>query len=378
MSRFCVFVMFIALFSAACSSGGGNEVGELPTVFVIPTLEPSATPTDTLTPTETNTPTNTPTNTATRTPTPTPTRTATVFVPPTETPIQPTATPSITPTPTLAPPTATQTLVVTLSTAQIITFSASATTAITGGQVTLSWSAVADTVRLERLNAQGIVVETFNDLPQQGSQVITTPSGQGATIIYRLVARRGTDEKTATQQITLTGTTTCSTPWFFPNPPTDAGCPSGAATAASGAYQPFEKGVMIYHTANGQNTVYALANAGGFLTQNTYSRQTSMWDNASTFANYLNASGSFCTTSPVAPQIEPQQMFAWMYCMTFAPFGSWIDALGWATGTLVTDPQLNIQSDSSGVMYIETPNGEIYRLEPIQQGNTGAAWTKIR
>lgn len=77
-----------------------NQVAQIPTAQVIPSLTPTATPTVTATATASATPTLTPTATFTETPLP-PTETPTVF--PTETPLPPTETPTELPTVTLTP-----------------------------------------------------------------------------------------------------------------------------------------------------------------------------------------------------------------------------------------------------------------------------------
>jgi hypothetical protein len=125
---------------------------------------------------------------------------------------------------------------------------------------------------------------------------------------------------------------------------------------------------MIHYTGNNQNLVYGLANAGGMLTQNAYIRQNNGWDNITVHT---------CGTPP-PPLVEPQQMFAWLYCTTFGPIDTWNNNIGWATAPLSTNSQLRMQRDQSGATYIEIPSGEVYRLEPIPEGNLYAAWTKLR
>ncbi len=371
MSRSSLALIMLIVAALAACAPQPQDAAELPTLLVLPTLAPSSTmassPTPTITPTATHTLTLTATVTPSITPTRTPaaTHTASATTAPRNTPTN-----TITPTQTPVPVTETPTITPTSSLPQIITFTTSSTTAVVGGQVALTWEAVGDAVRIEQVNPQGVIVQTLGALAQSGSTTVIIPSGQGTQIIYRLVVTRGTTSETRTVTIAISGqTSNCPIPWFFANPPADAGCPTGPAVTADGAFQPFERGVMLYTNANTQNTVYGLANVGGMLAENSYNRAVSTWNGTDTYATFN------CAGAPPQGFATPDRQFAWAYCNTNAPIGTWNYSIGWPTAPIDTS-QRTIQFGQTGIIFIDSPSGIIYRLNPFQPNAVFATWSR--
>lgn len=340
-----ILSIIAALFlTAACQPE--PQVIELPTLASLPTLTPSDTPT--MTPFPTDTPTPTPTDTPTITPTYTPSLTVTPSLTPTST-VTPTNT--VTPSPT---PTDTPTVTPTPDTPQILDFTASSTSPVPGANVTLRWSSIADAARIDQLNQQGAVVQTFS-VPPSGEITVTIPGNLGRLIVYRLAAIRGGQETARSIPITVS----CAIAWFFGNEfaPVNSGCPAALGAVAAGKYQPFERGLMIFVTANGLNRIYGLQNAN-----NRYISYVSGWDGNS--MDYPDApSGLY----------RPLNEFRWAFLNTLAPVGTWQDALGWATADINRDSR-TIQFEDSGAFYIDAPGGAVYRFS----GGDSGTWLKIK
>ncbi len=360
-----IVLMLTALLLSACDSGpGADEAAVLPTIFELPTLTPSFTPsatlppTETLTPTPTLTPTLTLTPTSTLTPTPAPTDTpAATNTPRATATFTLTFTPEASDTPTLAP---------TSEMPQIITFTSSTPTASVGGTITLTWEAVGDSARIDVLNQQGIVIQQ-NPVALTGQQPFVIPPVTGTTVVYQLTVQRGT--QSVNQLLTIANVVDCPTPWFFANPPADAGCPTGPQEVGPGAFQSFQDGLMIYVNANNRNTVYALANAGavnGLVTQNTYGRENNAWDGVT----------DHCLQEPPPGFLEPIAQFNWMACFVFGPQGFWINTIGWATAPIDL-AERTIQFSNNGTLFVDAPGGVIYRLQPLPQGVLNAGWSRV-
>src|ERR1041385_2133612 len=247
--KFCPMLVGLTFFLlAACQPQ--EEAVVLPTLAVLPTLTPSDTPTltpiptQTFTPTATSTATSTPTATFTLTSTPSLTFTPSLTSTSTITPIPPTATATATNTATNTPvasntPVATSTPIA----PQILSFNATATNVTANSSITLVWSAQADSARLDVMNAQGQVSQTLNVVPS-GSLPVSVPGNLGSLVVYRLVVFRGAAQDTRSVAVTVQ----CSIPWFFGNQfaPPEVGCPTGAQSSTPGAFQAFERGVMLY------------------------------------------------------------------------------------------------------------------------------------
>ena len=348
-----ILVIVTILLVTACQQQ--TEVVELPTLAILPTLTPSNTPLPTDTPTNTPTPTDTltptPTDTPTTTLTPTPVATATPSL---------TVTSSITPTNTLThTPTATDTPTITPTpdTPEILTFTASSAEAAPGGTITLRWTTVADTARIDQLNQQGAVTQTFT-IPISGDLAVVMPSsGTGQQVVYRLVALRGGQQAQRSLPIRIT----CPVAWFFGNEfaPQNAGCPTATAAIGDGKYQPFQRGLMLYVDANGLNRVYGLQNDG-----NRYISYVSQWDGTG-FPEYGEP--------PDDDLVKPREQFRWAFQNTLAPVGTWESAIGWGTQDVNRDAR-SIQYEQSGAFYIDTPTGAVYRFS----GGDSGTWTKIK
>ncbi|MBI1277743.1 MAG: hypothetical protein GC179_06410 [Anaerolineaceae bacterium] len=355
-----LFISLTFLLLAACQPQ--EETVVLPTVAVLPSLTPSNTPTPK--PTETLTPTPTDTPTATLTPTFTPSMTPTVTLSPTSTLVPPTATFTLTPTNTVTntpvstnTPTATNTPVATATSLapQILAFNASATNVTANGTVTLVWSTQADSARIDVLNAQSQVSQTFNVVPS-GSLPVTVPSNLGTLVIYRLTVFRGTQQDTRSVAVTVQ----CATAWFFGNQyaPPNSGCPSGPQTTGNGGFQAFERGFMIYINDNNRNTIFGAQNQDARFI--TYSNG---WDSTTTYS---------CFGTPPNGLVAPQLVFAWVYCNTNAPIGAWSSSVGFGT-TNVDTGNRTIQFEDTGAVYIDSPLG-VFRFS----NSSGGTWAKIK
>lgn len=346
-----VWVAVVALLGTACQPQESQEIGALPTLAELPTLTPSDTPSPTNTPTPTASPTDTPTPTPTNTPTATLTFTPSITVTSSITPtftLTPTPTATSTPTPTnTPPPTATPIA------PEIFTFNASATSVAPNTVVTLTWTANADSARIDQLNQQGAVTQTFPVVPN-GQLAVTVPANQGRVIVYRLVAIRGGVETSRSIPITLT----CAIAWFFGNEfaPPGSACPTALGALGPGAFQQFERGIMIFVNANGLNRIYGLQNDGS-----RYASLANGWTGAD--LTYDPAPSGF---------FQPQRMFRWAFLNTLAPVGTWQGQIGWGTAN-IDESQRTIQFEEGGPFYIDTPIG-VYRFS----GGDLGTWSKIR
>lgn len=349
-----------------------QQVGDLPTVAVLPSLTPTVTASITPSATATLTLTSTATSTATFTPSRTPTATSTATVTPSRT-SSPTATftPSHTPRPTRTStatrtftplpsrtPTATRTATATATPDRpvIQQFQSSAATVQAGTTFQIFYAvANADAVRIEQLNPQGAVIQSF-PAALTGSLPILAQPLTGRVSVYRLVASNAGVELTQSISVTIT----CAVPWFFgdQNAPADAGCPQALGASAAGAYQTFERGQMIYVTANGLNRVYGLQNDGS-----RYIAYPNTWD------------GTTINNNPAPSNLFiPQQMFNWIYYTTNAPIGAWSQQVGWATGNIDQSARTIQFEANSPRFYIDVPGGGVYRFS----GGDSGQWQRIR
>jgi hypothetical protein len=351
---------------AGCELQREETAFVLPTLAVLPTLTPSATLTATPTPTDTPTATATATQTATPSSTPTPTSTATQTATPTLT-VTPSRTPTVTRTPLpTATPTATATLTLAptltpLPTAtpdrpQIVSFQPGAGSVQANSTLILYYATLnADSARIEQLTQQGALVATY-PVPPNGQFPIVLTANLGRVVVFRLVAIRAGNEVAQSVSIGVT----CPIPWFFGDSfaPPDATCPQALGAAASGAYQPFERGLMIYVTANALNRIYGLQNEG-----NRYIAYVNGWDG--TTINNTAAPTNF---------FIPQQMFNWVYYNTNAPIGAWNAQLGWALTNIDTSTRTIQFESGTGRFYIDVPGGIVYRFS----GGDNGQWTRVR
>lgn len=323
-------LLILPLIAVGCDSGR-SEQRVLPTEIVLPTLTPTNTPLPTETPTATQTPTPTATPTSTQTPTNTPTSTPT--------PIPPTPTFTQTPTPTSIPDTPTPTLTPTSAAPIIISFTASNTLAAAGSQITLSWQAEADTARIDQLNSQGIITNSFSVVPT-GQIPVVLPNND-TQVIYRLTAIRGVQE--TSQSIPIQVQVACNPPWFFAAQGLNIGCPNGGSNLVAVKVQFFQQGLMISYSFNGQNLVYGMTNNNNYLSYNVG------WDGTTVHSSSCG--------SPPAGFFEPQDVFNWAFHTTNGPSARWCDTLGWPTGPANLVGQGNIQfaQNPTGSFYLDVP-----------------------
>ncbi len=223
--------------------------------------------------------------------------------------------------------------------------------------IILAWVTQADSVRIDQLTQQGGLLQSYPVAPQ-GQLGIIVPSNFGRVIFYKLTALRNGIEANQTIQVNIS----CQFTWFFGDQyaPPGSACPSVAATG-DGRYQPFERGVMFYVTANSLNHIYGVQNDSSL-----YVGVVNGWDGST-----LN------TTAAPSGRFMPQQMFNWAYYNTLAPIGSWNTALGWATSDIVTAPrtiQYEGGTGGSSPFYIDSPDGGVYRFS----GGDSGTWSRIR
>ncbi len=396
-SKLIVLVLLFSLtaYSSACTQTPTPDLNLIPTLAVLPSPVPTNTPSPTFTPTLTPIPSATPTImdtftptltfTPSETPSPIPTETFTpsltftlsptytpteTFTPsptftftPSDTPI-PSATPTFTITPsrtwTLTPlpsNTALPTATPTSAGPQIVSFGADMSSVFPNTTIRLAWIATADSARIEQVSEQGALLQVYPVAPT-GQFTLVVPGGFGRVISYRLIVQRNGIESQQTIPITVS----CAFTWFFGDQyvPSNAGCPVGATTS-EGRYQPFERGVMIYVTANGLNRIYGVQNDSSL-----YVAVPNSWD-GSTLNNSAAPSGRFM----------PQEMFNWAYYNTLAPIGSWNSALGWATSNIVNAPrtiQFETAVGGNNPFVIDAPDGAIYRFS----GGDSGTWARLR
>jgi hypothetical protein len=335
--RLLMLLLLVALLTA-CQS---QNVADLPTVAVLPSVTPSFTPTNPPAATRTPVPTFTHTPTATLTQTPSTTPTATK----TSTPRPPTATSTstITPTPSRTP---TNTPTATPAEPRILSFTTSATEAAANSQITLAWTTDAERVRLERISTDGQVAEA-TEVQTDGNAIVTVPGG-AAQVVYRLVAVKA--NKSTTLSLSINVKSACSMAWFFNAAKSDV-CPSGAVQIASGAFQNFQNGYMFRFQLGALNRV-----CGVQFDLNRY-----------TCYNYVAYSGTPPVTPPAGFQ-APGADFQDAFYNQLALGGPWYNVIGWATVS-ISSSTINTQFDTNGNLYAQLPTG-VYVFDGQLVGGT--------
>jgi hypothetical protein len=240
---------------------------------------------------------------------------------------------------------------------QILSFTASATTVPANSSVTLTWNALADTARIDQLNQQGAVVQTFTVVPV-GQLPVTVPGNTGRTVIYRLAVQRAGQEVTLSVPITIQ----CTTSWFFGDQfaPSNTPCPAGPSAKGGARFQQFERGYMIYINANSLNQVFGLANQ-----DNRYIGYVVTWDQATAYN---------CNGSPPSGKYAPLAVFDWTFCNTNPPIasGKWIDVLGWGTSDINKEQRTIQYEQDTGGFFVDSPVG-VFRFS----GPSTSVWAKI-
>lgn len=208
------------------------------------------------------------------------------------------------------------------------------------GQATLLWRADADTARLERLNVQGVVIESFIVDPI-GTLNVPLPN-TAETVIYRFVAIRGQNQDALSLPLELS----CQFAWFFSEAPASLGCPSAPDSRARAAYQEFVDGFMLRLNWNGRDRVCGIQ-----FDRDLYS----CYD----YEDYEET--SVPATPP--PDFEPPgEDFEYIFYEELAIGGRWRDVIGWARDD-VDDDSLQVQPDEQGRILVYIPGEGIYRFD---------------
>jgi hypothetical protein len=226
--------------------------------------------------------------------------------------------------------------------------------------VLFSWASDAQVAQIEQVTAAGAVIQAIPVPPSgQYSLVVQTVSGGGQQVFYRLTA--SLNGVIATSNVVTIGVQ-CPATWFFGTPPPGTGCPTAVGAIANGAFQRFERGFMVYITANGLNRVCAAQDAGA-----QYICVTSLWDGST-----INS------TAPPSGLFAPEQQFNWAYYNTLAVGGTWNAVIGWATMNIALGPRTiqfeSIPGGGEGPFFVDTADGAIIRFS----GGTSGTWTRIR
>lgn len=328
----------------------------VPTVAVLPSFTPSLTPSDTPTPTPTATliPTDTPTLTITPSVTPSVTFTPSITFTPSLTPSDtPTATPTWTASPVASP---------TPELPQIISFTTNTTTVTPGAQIVLRWQTIADSARIEVLTEQGALVNTI-PVQTQGETTLAVPQNLTRRVTFRLVASRGGQEANAPLAVTIQ----CPVSWFFGDDlaPADAGCPDEVGAVGNGAFQPFERGVMIRVTADDEDEIFVLIDSG-----NRYEVYENEWD---------GDDDDLDTDDDPPDDLElPEEEFNYVYYNEDAIDESFGTDLGWATDDRNdNDRTIQFNADRSR-FFIDGPGNRLYYLVGGNDDGNGGTWQRIR
>lgn len=392
-SRFSGLFLLIGMALITACQPQQAQVVEVPTLMALPTETETWTPSHTFTPSDTYTPTHTftPTDTPTHTPTFTSTHTATppptvpsptftwsytfTWTPsitprptltPSNTPEPPTLTPSPVPSNTripsrtpLPPPTLTPSPFPspTVPQPQITSFVTSANQIASNGTLLVSWTAIAETARLDVLSQSNAVLQSY-PVPVAGSYSIVPGPGAGTLIYVRLTVFRSGAQTSQTLPIAVL----CAQPWFFGNQyaPPGTGCPADLGATYNGSFQAFERGFMLYVTANGINRIYGAVNTGAYV------GVASGWD------------GSPGSSTPPGCSIAVEGVINWAYNSSFGPNAqSWNQALGCPTGGIASGT-FTIQYENavggSNPFFANTPDTAVYRFS----GGDFGTYTRIR
>jgi hypothetical protein len=199
-------------------------------------------------------------------------------------------------------------------------------------------------------------MQTFSVTPS-GTLPVLVSGNTGRVAVYQLTAIRGGQQA----QLSLSINVQCAMSWFFGDQyaPPGSGCPTALGAVGAGAFQPFERGYMIYVNANGLNTIYGMQNQDA-----RYIGYTNGWDGSTTYS---------CFGTPPTGLFAPQNMFAWVYCTTNGPIGTWSSAVGFATTAIDTGSRTIQFEEGTGAFYVDSPLG-VFRFT----GPTTATWAKIK
>ncbi|TVR24894.1 MAG: hypothetical protein EA396_00400 [Anaerolineaceae bacterium] len=237
---------------------------------------------------------------------------------------------------------------------QIISFQSNITNAQPNTALLLTWEALGDIARVDRLSVGGIVQETVS-VPVVGQLPVTLPNTTDSQVIYRLTVLRGGQQTSRSVPVTIISGPICATPWFFGNVPGMTTCPSGAAFDAPGKIQLFQNGAMFTVSISGQERLYGLV-----YNTRRYVVRSITWDGTTTYTTP-------CGTAPDG-LVNPQDVFNWAYHRTNGPQGPWCGdtGIGWATtaANIATSFRMQFDQDSQTV-YIELPTVGVIRLPSL-------------
>jgi hypothetical protein len=221
------------------------------------------------------------------------------------------------------------------------------TTAAPGAQATLRWQADADTVVLELLNPQGVVLSSTT-VPTLAVQTVTLPT-TGSAAIYRLTATRGGSSTTLSLTITLQQV--CAIPWFFTTtPPANIGCPAAVPVGYSGSFQQFQNGAFFRVQIPGLDRVCGMQN-----------------DLQQYFCYPFTTFTGTPPATPPAGLLPPGLDYAAPFYTQLALGGLWYNVIGWATApeTILT---LSTQLGADNRLYIQLPIGVFAFGNTLTQG----------
>lgn len=205
----------------------------------------------------------------------------------------------------------------------------------------------ADVVRLERLNNDGVVLES-EIVPSIGTRTVVASTG-GDPIFYRVVGVRGENEDSQSLAIQIT----CQYEWFFNDVPDGFGCPSAPVSRAQGAYQEFQRGFMFRLEWGGEDRVCGI--------QNNRDRY-SCYD-------YDDYDESTVPEAPPSGYEPPGEDFEYVFYEELAIGGHWWEEIGWGRDE-EDDDSLRVQPDDRGGIIVDLPDEGIYRFDANLTGGT--------
>jgi hypothetical protein len=242
----------------------------------------------------------------------------------------------------------------------IVSFTTNSTSVAPNTQIVLRWQAEGESVRIEVLTSSGALIQTIPVQPS-GELSVVVPADQGPLVTYRLVATRGGQSVNAPLGVQVT----CSISWFFGNQvaPAGLGCPSEESDSDDGDFQEFERGVMIYVTADDEDEVFVLVDE-----DNRYFVYEDDWD------------GEIVDDDDDPPDdLEiPDGIFNWVYYDVDEPYSSWGTLLGWATDDNDDgDRRIQFNADRSQFV-IDGPGDRLYLLRGGNDDGDSGTWQRIR
>jgi hypothetical protein len=234
----------------------------------------------------------------------------------------------------------------------ITQFSAEPPNLISGGVVIVRWAADGDTITLEELTANNLVIQSVL-VPASGERTFLASSDAGNILIFRLTVTRGGNTVTRTASVTVQ----CAATWFFTPPP--SGCPTQPAQSGAFVFQAFDRGVAFFVPNN--NNVYMLANDG--QRANAYPNE---W-----------IPGVVVPTVP-APTgfIDPEAQIGYVWHNKLWSDGRAVSSVfGWAIIPAQNYAGTFQYGTPASDVYIRRPDGSVYKLSLAGTGTWSIAGT---